>query len=106
MSDLIAALLSLAAVVAGARGARVLARGLREVRPLDVVRGLRGVVVALAAATFAAGTLLATPGLIVLGAVFLGEELYETGVLALIIRSGERIQSGEPRPGDRSTSRR
>jgi len=100
VSDLIAALLSLAAVVAGARGARVLARGLREARPLDVVRGLRGVVVALAAATFAAGTLLATPGLIVLGAVFLGEELYETGVLALIIRSGE------PRPGDRSTSRR
>jgi len=90
MTELIAGLLILAAALAGARGARVLARGLREVRPLDVVRGLRSVVVALAAATFAAGTLLGTPGLIVLGAVFLGEELCETGVLALIIRSSER----------------
>ena len=34
--------------------------------------------------------MLATPGLMVLGFVFLGEELYETAVLALIIRSGER----------------
>jgi hypothetical protein len=36
--------------------------------------------------------LLAETGLIVLGTVFLGEKLYETEVLAAIIRSGE------PRP--------
>jgi hypothetical protein len=46
--------------------------------------------VAFAATTCAAGVILVTPGLIVLGLVFLGEELYETGLLALIIRSGER----------------
>ena len=45
--------------------------------------------VALAAAAFAAGALLAQSGLVVLGLVFLAEELYETGVLALIIRSGD-----------------
>jgi hypothetical protein len=37
--------------------------------------------------------LLAQTGLLVLGAVFLAEELYETGVLALIIRSGARTES-------------
>jgi hypothetical protein len=90
MNALVAGLLVLVAALAAVRGSRVLARGVREARPLDVVRGIRGLVVALSAATFAAGVFLATPGLIVLGAVFLGEELYETGVLALIIRSGER----------------
>jgi len=90
MNECVAALLILGAAIAGGRGARALARGLREARPLDVVRGIRGVVVGLAAVTCAAGLVLATPGLIILGLVFLGEELYETGVLALIIRSGER----------------
>ena len=36
-----------------------------------------------------AAALLAQSGLVVLGLVFLAEELYETGVLALIIRSGD-----------------
>ena len=90
MNECVAALLVLLAALAGGRGVRALARGLREARPLDVVRGIRGVVVAFAAMIFAAGVILATPGLIVLGLVFLGEELYETGVLASIIRSGER----------------
>jgi hypothetical protein len=93
MNEIVAGLLILAAALAGTRGARKVARGLRDASPLHVVRGIRGVVIALAATTFAAGMLLATPGLIVLGAVFLGEELYETAVLALIIRSGERSTS-------------
>jgi len=90
MNECVAALLIVVAMFAGGRGARALARGLREAKPLDVVRGIRGVVVALVTVTGAAGVILATPGLIVLGLVFLAEELYETGVLALIIRSGER----------------
>ncbi len=90
MNECVAALLVLLAALAGGRGVRALARGLREARPLDVVRGIRGVVIAFAAMIFAAGVILATSGLIVLGLVFLGEELYETGVLASIIRSGER----------------
>jgi hypothetical protein len=90
MNESVAALLIVVAMLAGGRGARALARGLREARSLDVVCGIRGVVVAFAATTCAAGVILVTPGLIVLGLVFLGEELYETGLLALIIRSGER----------------
>ena len=73
-----------------ARGTRALVRGLREARSLDVVRGIRGCVLALSAGAFAGGVLLAETGPLVIGAVFLGEELYETGLLAMIIRSGER----------------
>ena len=92
LNQVVAGLLLLVGAAAAARGARRLAAGLRRAVPLDVVRGIRGCVVALAAAAFAGGVLLVETGLIVLGAVFLGEELYETGVLAAIIRSGE------PRP--------
>jgi hypothetical protein len=96
-SEIVAGLLVLVSVLAGGRGMRVLGRGLREARPLDVVRGIRGCVIALATVALAAGILLAQTGLIVLGAVFLAEELYETGVLALIIRSGARAESEGPR---------
>ena len=90
LSYAVAGILMLVGASAAARGMRALRRGLREAGALEVVRGIRGCVVALAAAAFAAGALLASTGLIVLGAVFLGEELCETGVLALIIRSSER----------------
>jgi hypothetical protein len=92
-SEIVAGLLVLVGVLAAGRGVRALGRGLREARPLDVVRGIRGCVIMLTTAAFAAGILLAQTGLIVLGAVFLAEELYETGVLALIIRSGARTES-------------
>ena len=99
LRDVAAGLLLFVGLLAVVRGTRGLVRGLREARPLEVVRGIRGVVIALSAAAFAGGVLLGTIGLILLGAVFLGEELYETGVLALIIRSGERrapAGSGKP----------
>jgi len=97
LSHVVAGFLMLVSVLAATRGAAALRRGLREAGALEVVRGIRGCVIALVAAVFAAGVLLASTGLIVLGAVFLGEELYETGVLALIIRSGERPASaGSP----------
>jgi hypothetical protein len=92
LNHVVAALLLLVGAAAAVRGGRRLAAGLRRAVALDVVRGIRGCVVALAATAFASGVLLAETGLIVLGTVFLGEELYETGVLAAIIRSGE------PRP--------
>jgi hypothetical protein len=98
LNHVVAGLLLLVGAAAAVRGARRLAAGLRRAAPLDVVRGIRACVVALAAAAFAGGVLLAETGLVVLGGVFLGEELYESGVLAAIIRSGE------PRP--EPTSRR
>jgi len=101
-SEIIAGMLVLVSALAAARGVRTLGRGARDARPLEVVRGLRGLVIAFATAAFAAGLLPDLVGLIVLGAVFLGEELYETGVLALIIRSGERA----PADGASSSSAR
>ena len=52
--------------------------------PVAVTR----VAIGIAAAAFAAGILWAETGALVLGAVFLAEELYETGVLAVIVRLG------------------
>src|SRR5215831_21255511 len=89
-NEIVAAVLLLVGGVAARHGARRLTGGLRHARPLDVIQGIRSAVVALAALAFAGGVLLAQGGLLVLGAVFLGEELYETGLLAAIIRAGER----------------
>jgi hypothetical protein len=94
LNEISATLLALGGALSAVRGARAVARGLREARSLDLVRGIRACVVAIAAAAFAAGALLAQGGLVVLGLVFLAEELYETAVLALIIRSGERSTAG------------
>lgn len=69
--------------------------GLGQALPLDVVPGLRGRAISLGAAAFATGILSAQTGFLVLGAVFLAEELYETGILAVIIRLGERCPSEE-----------
>jgi hypothetical protein len=77
---------------AGVRGFRLLGRGLRHgddpEAPLWVVRGLRGVIVALCTAALAAGALFEQLWLVVFGAIWLAEEIYETGVLALILRAG------------------
>jgi hypothetical protein len=86
---LIAALALLAALHAAATGARQVARGLRAAASLDVVRGIRRLVIAVAAAVFALGLLTGERGFVVFAAVFLAEELYETGVLALVLRRSE-----------------
>ncbi len=93
-NEIVAGLLLLIGVASAAHGTHRLMRGLRLARPLDVVHGIRGLVLALAAVAFAGGVLLEQTGLLVLGAVFLGEELYETGLLAAIIRAGERGEGG------------
>ena len=100
-NEIVAGLLLSISVVSAAHGARRLTCGLRHARALDVVHGIRGSVIALAAIAFAGGVLLAQTGLLVLGAVFLGEELYETGLLAAIIRAGERDEGSarDAQPG-------
>jgi hypothetical protein len=57
---------------------------------LRVVRGIRGVIVAVSMAALGGGVLFASPGLLVCGLIFLGEELYETGVVLLALRAGQR----------------
>jgi len=88
-----AGVLVLVGVGSAERGISRLVSGLRQARSLEVVRGIRGCVLAAALAICALGVLTAQTGFLVLGTVFLGEELYETGVLAAIIRMGERQES-------------
>ena len=82
----IAAIALLVSVYAAITGLRRLRRGLREAIALELVRGIRRLVIAVAAAVVAIGLLSGERGLLVLAAVFLAEELYETGVLVLILR--------------------
>jgi hypothetical protein len=78
------------AAYAGWRGLRRMRRGLRESASLELVRGIRALVTAAAVGVGALALLTGERGLLAFAAVFLAEELYETGVLALIIRaSGE-----------------
>ena len=79
---------------AAARGIRLLLRGVRSREdpsaPLWVIRGLRGLIVAVCAMAIAAGIVLEQRWLLVFGCLWLAEEIYETGVLALILRAGQR----------------
>jgi len=93
MIGLIAVTVALAGTWAGARGIMRLARGIRhsdeEGSSLDVIRGIRGVAIAVGTGALAAGILLEQRWLLAFGSVFLLEELYETGVVALILRTAE-----------------
>lgn len=84
----------LLAVCATWRGARWMVKGLREANgpsgALWVVRGIRGAIVAVSMTALGGGVLLASPGVLVFGIIFLGEELYETGVVLLALRAGRR----------------
>jgi hypothetical protein len=91
MLTLVAIGLALVGVAAGVRGVAGLVRALRDAddarAPLTLVRGIRGIVVAVAAGALAAGLVLDQTWLLVFGGVFLAEELYETGVVALVLRA-------------------
>jgi hypothetical protein len=83
--------LALVGLGAGIRGVRLVARALRGAdqpsASLTLIRGIRGIVVAVATGALAAGALFDQMWLLVFGAVFLAEELYETGVVALVLRA-------------------
>jgi hypothetical protein len=90
MITLVALVGALAGLWAGARGIVLLTRGLAhaddERSSLDVIRGIRGIAVAVGAVALAAGIVLAQTWLLAFGLVFLLEELYETGVVILVLR--------------------
>lgn len=97
ISHLLATLLVIAGTYAAVHSARLLTRGIRDARPLDVIRGIRLSVIALVAGLCAVGVLTANTGFVILGALILAEELYETGVVAVVIRLGDR---GAPSPSE------
>jgi hypothetical protein len=96
------ALTALAGLWAGARGVRLLARGLRAADDprgaLWVIRGLRGLIFCICLTCLALGALLREVWLLVFAGLWLLEEIYETGVLALILRSGAADTPPAPRP--------
>jgi hypothetical protein len=53
------------------------------------VRGIRGCILALVAGIGAVGLWSGEPGFLTIGAIILGEELYETGVLVAVVRCRE-----------------
>jgi hypothetical protein len=55
-----------------------------------VVRGIRLAVLALVADLGAVAVPTGHPGFLIVGALILAEELYETGVIALVVRAGAR----------------
>ncbi|MGH7351357.1 MAG: hypothetical protein ACREJJ_03165 [Candidatus Methylomirabilales bacterium] len=92
MNLVLASLLLVAAVGAAWRGARLFLRGVRSAdhpsSSLWIVRGIRAGTVALAMGAFAAGLLYNQGWLLIFGAIFLGEELCETGLILLALRAG------------------
>ena len=61
--------------------------------PFLLVRGGRGVIVAIACACLCAALTFEARGLLYFGLGFLGEELYETGVVLLILRGRQRREA-------------
>ena len=90
VSHTLKALLVLASAYAAVAGVRMMRTALRRGDALHLIRGIRvlilGLVTGLAALTFATGN----TGFLVIGLLILAEEIYETGVLAAIIRLGDR----------------
>jgi hypothetical protein len=103
-----AILAALAGAGVGARGVWLLVRALRDAddprASLTLIRGIRGIVVAVAVVALAAGVLVSQTWLLVFGAIFLAEELYETGVVALVLRAD--LRRGTLRAPGSGTDRR
>ena len=93
-------LLALAAVWPACRGVRLIGRALCETddpqSSLWLIRGIRGVVVAIGVVALAAGLGFDQRWLVAFGVVFLAEELYETGVVALVLRASARESARPP----------
>jgi hypothetical protein len=101
LNQLIAAFFVVAGVCAAVRGGRRLWRGLTAATPLDLVRGIRDWILALVASACTTWILTAEVGYLILGLIVLGEELYETGLLVLVIRLGDVHPAGLATPVDR-----
>jgi hypothetical protein len=88
-SFIVDGLVVLAAVFAW-RAVRQVARALRDSDHRDsslwLIRGIRALIIAAASLAFALGIVYGSRATMLIAAVILGEELYETGVLLLVLR--------------------
>jgi hypothetical protein len=95
----LAVLLSIAAIGSAWRGGMLLLKGFRRADhpsgTLWVVRGIRGWIVTLALGAWAAGLLLAKGWVLLVAAIILAEELYETGVVSLALRASDKAEKRE-----------
>jgi hypothetical protein len=100
MTAWLVAVILVGGAAAAVHGARLATRALRDsddtASSLWLIRGIRGLVVAIAAWALAAGLLFAQTWLLVFGAVFLAEELYETGVVIVVLRWSQRVPGVRP----------
>ncbi|MDA1000379.1 MAG: hypothetical protein O2807_07675 [bacterium] len=103
-----AALFLIAGAVSAWRGVRLFLKGFRAggdpSRVLWLVRGIRGVIVALAMAVGALGVWLHSKWLLIFGIIFLLEEIYETGVVILALRAGKNAAHASPPPHKERTN--
>jgi hypothetical protein len=86
---IVTALVALIGVGLGVAGARRVGRALHRAQAHELIYGIRAVIVGIVTMIGAASLASGQNGLLVLAAVLLGEELYETALVAAIIRSGE-----------------
>ncbi len=90
--ELLVCMLGVLAVLAAAYGIPriygVLRRPEGDGAPLVLVRGIRAFIVSAAFSSIAIGRLTDSEGFFWFGVFFLAEELYETGVMLLILRWG------------------
>ena len=86
--------LAVLAAVFGWRAVRHLARALRNPNDAEssirLVRGVRALIVAVTSVVFALGIVYESRTMLLIAAVILGEELYETGVVLLVLRRQRR----------------
>src|SRR5262250_1692208 len=110
VSHVFAVLLMLGGAWAGVRGGRLIVRALacadEGAASLRLIRGIRGVVVAVAAGALAGGLHFEQTWLLVFGGVFLAEELYETGVVIAVLRWSTRAAHRVPVAAPLTASRR
>ena len=96
---ILAAVLLVLAIWMLIRGNRLVAQGLRNPghprQTLWVVRGFRRGISAIATAFFAGGFYFHETWPLIFGAVFLGEELLETGIMIFVLKKGEKAERAE-----------
>src|SRR5207247_6569171 len=94
MAPVVAALLALGGAWAAVHGAGLVVRAVRHAddpsSSLWIIGGIRGLVVAVAVWALAGGWLFGQTWLLVFGVVFLAEEVYEAGVVVVLLGMGGR----------------